>query len=138
MRALLAALGTALLLTAGCSTDAEPPTDAIADTATFPRTTASARTTDDGGLTASEDAAPASVDAVGPVQTVRADDAGEVDLRIDVNRLELAEVREASGWRHSVNKIDHDEVELDFHHDSGRTLRLEVELEDGRLKVRTE
>jgi len=89
-----------------------------------------AATTDDGS-TGQQDQA-----AAGGVETVQAGDAGEVDVRIvDGRRLELVEVREADGWTHQVDDLERDEIEIDFRHSDGRTIKLEVELENGQLKV---
>jgi hypothetical protein len=92
---------------------------------------APAAPTTDGG-----EAAPASGAAPAGVETVQAGEAGEVDVRIDGRRLELVEVREASGWTHTIDDVDDNEVDIDFRHDDGRLIELDIELEDdGRLEV---
>lgn len=56
----------------------------------------------------------------------------EVDVRIvGATRLELAEVREATGWTHRVDDVERAEIEIDFRCADGR----ELELEHGRLQV---
>lgn len=73
---------------------------------------------------------------VDPVETVRADEAGEADVRVvDGRRLELVQVRAASGWTYRLGAHSRDELELDFEHESGRVIELEVELDDGRLEA---
>ena len=57
---------------------------------------------------------------------------------LEGGQLELVEGRAADGWRHTVDKTDRDEIELDFHDDAGGVFRLEVELENDRFKVNSD
>ena len=85
---------------------------------------------------ASRAAADADAADRGSVETVEPGEAGEVDVRIiDGRQLELVDVRDAAGWTHRIDDEQRDEIEIDFRHDDGRDVELELELEDGRLKV---
>jgi hypothetical protein len=74
------------------------------------------------------------LDATGDVYTV--EEAGEVEVRRDGERLVLVEVRPNDGWTHRVDEDDDDEIEVVFTQD-GRTVAFDLEWDDGRLEAKT-
>lgn len=79
-------------------------------------------------------APPVSTTAAPDVRTISAGEAGSVTVAAVGGRLELRSVDPAAGWTPRVEKSDGHEIEVTFWRD-GTTVEVEVELEDGRLKV---
>lgn len=76
--------------------------------------------------------------AVTPVETIEIEALGEVDVRVVAGRrMELVAVREAAGWSHRVDEVEHDEIEFSFRHRDGRGVKVELELEQGAVAVAT-
>lgn len=144
MRTIIATLITAAFVLSGCTgseqqLDFADREEAGSTDANMPAASEDGSQPDGNQDEASRAAADASASDRGSVETVEAGEAGEVDVRIiDGRQLELAEVRDAAGWTHRIDDEERDEIEIDFRRDDGRNVELEVELEDGRLKVQVD
>ncbi len=142
MRRLLVTCGVVVMACAGCSDDVPDVSPQLGDGAdavelggrddTRPAPAGDGTDPPAGGA----DGVSPDPDGADGVETVVVDQVGEVDVRVTgASQMELVDVRPAAGWRYTVDDADTDEIELEFRHEGGRSVDVEITVEDGHLRT---